>query len=839
MTQGLLGGVISPGGTPPDRGTVGYLEGYSTMPWLRAIAAKISFAVANTEWTVSVAVRNPKSARAGDSPYYQWKAAQWAGREHRTALLSQKRKQAELREIEDHPLLDALQRGNAFQTGFQLQKLTQIYLDLVGDSFWLKERNGVGAPVGFWPLPPHWIRKTPSAKLPFYEIGYQSYEEIIPDTEILWLSDPNPVYPYGRGTGHTEAVGDELEVDEFAAKMCHDQETECLTRRGWKLGIDVTMDDEIATYNEILDRIEYHRPLDITNAPHKGVMHHWAGRSVDVMVTPNHRMWIKSKTNPVWHVKSDPVWHFEESHQVLAKPGRPIKWKDAGYYSGEQKVVEIPPAEHSTKRKQGSRGGGRLPLRGINEGLTYDVHAFATFLGWFISEGHIESAGVYVSQTKKEYFDPIRKALQIFPQEWIQEKESLSVAGTVIHKWGIHHHSLVEWLRRETGDKDKGTGGSHYIHLPEEVFEWPYEAQRLLINALIDGDGTWIQSKSTLSASYGSASEELVDQIQRLCVNLGWSSLKRHQVCDGKTLFRLLMKCDRAERQIYKDSGTWATESWYEGQVWCVTVPNEKFFSRRNGSVFLGGNTKTVFINRARPDLLVMPTEGVMKEEEVTHLEQNWLNRSQGFWRAFRPFFLRRAVEVTKFDHNFRNIQLTTLRQHQRDVIMQTFGLPPEIMGVIENSNRSTIEGAEHLFSKYVIVPRLESIRSQLQQKLVPEYDERLILDYVSPVQEDKEHQLKAAQIAPWALTVDEWRGLIGKSEKENGSGNVHIMMANLFPTENFEPISVTPAPMVAPPVTENAEVTEPTPRSLEDLSMEDLLTLKRAGQIAEGLKHR
>jgi hypothetical protein len=387
MTQGLLGGVISPGGTPPDRGTVGYLEGYSTMPWLRAIAAKISFAVANTEWTVSVAVRNPKSARAGESPYYQWKAAQWAGREHRTALLSRKRKQAELREIEDHPLLDALQRGNAFQTGFQLQKLTQIYLDLVGDSFWLKERNGVGAPVGFWPLPPHWIRKTPSATLPFYEIGYQSYQERIPDTEILWLSDPNPVYPYGRGTGHTEAVGDELEVDEFAAKL-----------------------------------------------------------------------------------------------------------------------------------------------------------------------------------------------------------------------------------------------------------------------------------------------------------------------------------------------------------------------------------SKTVFINRARPDLLVMPKEGLMKPEEVAHLEQNWLNRSQGFWRAFRPFFLRRAVEVTKFDHNFRNIQLTSLRQHQRDTIMQTFGLPPEIMGVIESSNRATIESADHLFSKYVIVPRLESIRSQLQQKLVPEYDERLILDYVSPVQEDKERQLKAAQIAPWALTVDEWR---------------------------------------------------------------------------------
>ena len=33
---------------------------------------------------------------------------------------------------------------------------------------------------------------------------------------------------------------------------------------------------------------------------------------------------------------------------------------------------------------------------------------------------------------------------------------------------------------------------------------------------------------------------------------------------------------------------------------------------------------------------------------------------------------------------------------------------------------------------------------------LVPDFDERIIIDYVSPVAEDKEYQLRAAQSASW-----------------------------------------------------------------------------------------
>ena len=50
----------------------------------------------------------------------------------------------------------------------------------------------------------------------------------------------------------------------------------------------------------------------------------------------------------------------------------------------------------------------------------------------------------------------------------------------------------------------------------------------------------------------------------------------------------------------------------------------------------------------------------------------------------------------------------TELRSFERDAIIQTFNVPPELVGVIENSNRATIEAALTIMAIQVIVPRLE-----------------------------------------------------------------------------------------------------------------------------------
>jgi HK97 family phage portal protein len=415
---GMLSGItLGNHGEMPHRGTEQTLHNYSRMPWLRAVASRIGDAVATPQWRLFVP-QNPSTKKA-----YLDKSLQRASEGERRSMISERVESGEVRQVTDHILLDALHSANSFQTGQSMRKITQIHLDLVGEAFWVKERNGMGAPIGFWPVPPHWIEETPTPDNRRFRVSFRGWQGDIPDTEILWMADPNPANPFARGSGLARTLADELETDEYAAKF-----------------------------------------------------------------------------------------------------------------------------------------------------------------------------------------------------------------------------------------------------------------------------------------------------------------------------------------------------------------------------------TKQVFHNRARPDFIVWPEVGETTEGQRSQLRTEWTNQHQGFWRAFRPMFASKKVGIHEFKHDFQALQLTELRQHERDTIIQVFGFPPEILGVIENSNRSTIDAAGFLFDRYVATPRLEFLRTTFQERLVPEYDSRLILDYVSPVREDELTQLDAMKASPWAYSVDEWRKRGGQGPMEDGKGDLHavpsgtVFVSNLLDAEGKQP---------------------------------------------------
>lgn len=815
MTQayGMLRGVLPGGmGTPPTRGTQEFLRAYSEMPWLRAVAGRIATSVATAGWELFVLKGKGDKRARWDGTVQRIQRA--GSRLQRKALLKQAHDADDLTEVLDHPLLDVLHSANSFQTGLAMRKVTQLHLDLAGDAFWLKERDAQGTVVGVWPVPPHWIQATPTPAFRFYRVSFKAWRGIIPDTEFVWFSDDDPLNPYARGSGIARALTDELETDEYASKYCHDDQTECLTRRGWVRGLDLLDTDEVATWNETTQRTEYQRPLHITRAKYSGEMHHWRGDSADACVTPNHRLWVLGKTYGrqsgkkrkkgvcEWP-KQGAFWHFEESREAMSRPGRPFFWREAGYYDGPRSQVKIPAIARVTKRKPGSRGGGRPPKFGVNDPLTFDALSFAAFLGYYVSEGSPDKRGLCIAQSKGEYIDDIRRAMNIFPAEWVSEKyipQRENPKWKPAYRWCVRHHGLAEWFKVHVGH------GAANKRLPAEVFEWPVAAKRELLRTLINGDGSWYTGGG---AAYFSISSGLVEDVQRLCVDVGWSAVTRvHRgnhhavhIRTEKSLRRLI----GAKSAVAPGRGgqSWADVVPYDGVVWCVTVPNEKFFSRRNGCVMLGGNTKSFFYNSGQPPIMIWPKGGNMTEGNVKRLEEDWLSKTQGFWKAFKPYFLSREVEVKELDAmgSFRSQQLVQIREHERSTIMQVFGIPPEILGVLAQSNRSTIDASSYHMARYVVEPRLEFLRSVLQERLVPEYDERLILEYVSQVDDDPAAQLQAATAAPYALSIDEWRKLAGHKPLEDAAaGNQHMVPFNLQPLDlALEPPPPAPT-FVLPP---------------------------------------
>jgi phage portal protein BeeE len=202
-------------------------------------------------------------------------------------------------------------------------------------------------------------------------------------------------------------------------------------------------------------------------------------------------------------------------------------------------------------------------------------------------------------------------------------------------------------------------------------------------------------------------------------------------------------------------------------------------------------HTLAYFRNSARPDLLVMPKEGgYLDPDERDRLHTWWTDNLQGVWRRFKPLFLTRPMDVTVLQQSLRDMVLPELRQMERDLIVSVWGVTPEVIGIIGNSNRATIREARPLFATYCLTPRLERMREALQSRLVPEYDEALILDYDSVIPEDREFKLKAMQSFPWAWDGNEMRQLAGDSPEPEMDG-VRMQPSAYIPF-GAEPVSPT-----------------------------------------------
>lgn len=166
---------------PPVLGTSDFLLAYESSPWVRATAGKVAQSVGETKWKL---VRRDTD-----------------------------------KEIDrQHLMYQTLRRPNELMSGTSLFRVTQLSLDLTGDAFWFLERNGLGAPIKYWPIPAHWVADLPMLQRPSFRLSYKAWQAEIPETEMIWIHEASPHNPYGRGHGIMQALADEVSADEFASK---------------------------------------------------------------------------------------------------------------------------------------------------------------------------------------------------------------------------------------------------------------------------------------------------------------------------------------------------------------------------------------------------------------------------------------------------------------------------------------------------------------------------------------------------------------------------------------------------------------------------------------------
>jgi len=345
---------------------------------------------------------------------------------------------------------------------------------------------------------------------------------------------------------------------------CHSADTEILTRSGWKRHGEYVEGEEILTYDSSSERYVWDVPSEVHVYPYRGEMHLYAKRSMNLLVTPNHRMLVRpvhgNRTGRPSKWSQD--WQFVESQNLNATPIRVpymAEWPDEG--EPVETIAGLPAnpviALTGYFASEGSWHKGAAPVITQGDGPVADAIAEA-----FAAAGVPFHRTVVIPTREKDHatINHFRALLR-------------SGAG----------RALQGWLR-------KCGGHSWEKRIPiDDALTWSKDQRLALLSALMDGDGHWWG----LHGAYATTSVGLADDVQRLALSVGYAASVRTEpanenrqryTVDIHRRFRsslFMIPSAKNSRQVVE----------YNGFVYCFTVASGAYVTRREGKIAVSGNS--------------------------------------------------------------------------------------------------------------------------------------------------------------------------------------------------------------------------------------------------------
>lgn len=173
------------------------------------------------------------------------------------------------------------------------------------------------------------------------------------------------------------------------------------------------------------------------------------------------------------------------------------------------------------------------------------------------------------------------------------------------------------------------------------------------------------------------------------------------------------------------------------------------------------------------PFLLSVPG---LPKDQAEALKSSWMEKFGGWMHRREPAIVGFDAKVTPLAINPVEMDMIASRKFLRDEALQHYQIPPEIYGIIENSNRSTIDSAFYLYNKNVLNDRYRFLERAITRQLVrPDFDDALCIKFNEKVPEDEAFKLQVlnAGIAQGIITPNEWRSNFGFDPLPANRGDV------------------------------------------------------------------
>ena len=149
---------------------------------------------------------------------------------------------------------------------------------------------------------------------------------------------------------------------------------------------------------------------------------------------------------------------------------------------------------------------------------------------------------------------------------------------------------------------------------------------------------------------------------------------------------------------------------------------------------------RNFFLNSAEPGGII-EIEDRLDDDEFRELASRWREQHQGVANAHRVAILEQGKWVER-KFSMKDMMFPELAELSREEIREAFGYPKGMTGATEDVNKAVADANERMFGRYLLRPRLEKIKSAVDNQLLPMFGataENLEYDYEDPVPEDRE----------------------------------------------------------------------------------------------------
>lgn len=145
------------------------------------------------------------------------------------------------------------------------------------------------------------------------------------------------------------------------------------------------------------------------------------------------------------------------------------------------------------------------------------------------------------------------------------------------------------------------------------------------------------------------------------------------------------------------------------------------------------------FINSALPGGIIHYDRN-LTDDQFDEARERWNEQHRGVASAHRVAILENATFESR-NYSMKDMQFTELRALSRDTILEAFGMPKNVLGIVEDVNRSSADSGEQTFARWLVIPRLERFKLMLNSQFLPMFkaDPRLEFDYCDAVPADRE----------------------------------------------------------------------------------------------------